>query len=728
MSTKATLNGVPLIGSVINRWRFKEGILPVMETLTVSRDQGKGLIPYDGKPLASTLIVDDGETKPLIVKKLTIVGFLPGEDPWTQKVVVADRRWLWRYPHVLRRFNIRRRGAFQRRGKWNEKLQPTPTQEVTYAVWSLDPKTKKPWEPKRALDSVMMDKDALNIPPSDIVYDKSLGIEFQNLDLENVELDDKGHLAVQRITKAIPGVALFVNENGEVVFFQKNSGFEKAMIDKAGPEIQQGGHIEYITNEEVRPEFVDVYFTVESEVRFDYIESTSRTVATSPFDKRELNNVLPAPDFKLSMPDGRVITQGTWVEFVDFLDSAVVKQGKGLLANLTVEKWFKLIREAFVPELNLWSAMLLTGIVTPNSDEVNWMARVSAIQKHYRQTFRIHQRWLERILSMADYLVGTIDPANGQRAPAMAFSDHAVKNAFKGMIHLARNGQDMRYATNVPGYAANLDNAVPAPATVTITDPDQGVIHVEYQNDPYNLQDKVFPSLLENIPGVSAEDATKGKTSFLHDAVNRKGAKKPSLAEAHKLAVVITCVPASPNNKQQLYKIRVKPSDILNRLPKHMHASLNKVNPGLVEEVRIGAGMETARVRWRDDRSADIEKIFGVRSGTPNFNDLILNDDPSGAVQSVGGGTAASIREIAFSAAAAIYANYHDRYMGSKVVHGKGGLTPAGNLQEVVYEVGTDGKFISNISLPDNPEGLDLFAFMNESTRRIITKNAQASR
>lgn len=727
MSTLATLNGVPLIGAVINRWRFKEGILPVTETLTVSRSHGKGLIPYDGKPLASTLIIDDGENKPLVVSKLTIVGFLPGEDPWTQKVVVADRRWLWRYVHVLRRFNIRRRGAFQRRGKWNEKLQPVPTQEVTYAAWSLDPLVNAPWKPIRALNSIMMEKDALNIPPSDIRYDSSLGIELEKLDLENVELDDRGHLAVQRVLKAIPGAAVFVNEEGKVVFYQKNSGFEKEMIEKAGEEIQRGGHIEYITNEEVRPEFVDVYFTVEAEVRFDYIESTRRT-SSSSFDPRELHNVLPAPDFKLTMPDGRVITQGTWVEFSDFLDSAVVKQGKGLLENLTVEKWFKLIREAFVPELNLWSAMLLTGIVTPNSDEVNWMARVSAIQKHYRQTFRIHQRWLERILSMADYLVGTIDPANGQRAPAMAFSDHAVKNAFKGMIHLARNGQDMRYATNVRGYASNLDNAVPAPATVTITDPDQGVIHVEYQTDPYNLQDKVLPSLLENIPGVSAEDATSGKISILHDAINRKGAKKPSLSEAHKLAVVITCVPASPNNKQQLYRIRVKPSDIVDRLPQHMHASLNKVNPGLVEEVRIGAGMETARVRWRDDRSTDIEKIFGVRDGAPNFKDLILNDDPSGSVKSVGGGTSASIREIAFSAAAAVYANYHDRFMGSKVVHGKSGLVPAGNLQEVVYEVGTDGKFISNISLPDNPEGLDLFAFMNESTRRIITKNAQASR
>ncbi len=728
MSLRALLNGVPLVGSVINKWRFKEGVRPVIETLTIAESNVHKIIPLDGKILGSTLFIDDGETKPLTVKKLTIIGLLPGEDPHTRKIVVADRRWLWRYKWVLRRFNIRRRGAFQRRGKWNEQLQPTPTQEVTYARWSLDPLTNAPWRPRRAMLSVLTDKDAIDVPLEDVFFDESLGIEFQVLDLENVELDDRGHLALQRAFQTMPGVTNYIDEDGSVIIYQRNSGFEERVLKESGHEIQQGGHVEFVTNEEVRPEFVDVYFTVEAEVRFNFIEKFFRTFAKPRIDQRDLQNVLPCPDFQLNLADGRKVTQGTWLDFTDFLDSAVVKAGRGLLQGLTVEKWFKLIREAFIPELNLWSAMLMVGILTPNSDEQDWAARVAAIEKHYRTTFRIEPRWLDRILSMKDYLVGTIDPANGQRAPAIAFADHAIKTNFKGLVHLARNGKDMRYATNVLGYADNLDNATPAPATVSIADPDQGIIRIDYQTDPYNLEDKVFPSIIDNLPGPGARDAKKGRFQITMDATIKKGSAKPALSATHRMAVVITCVPASPNNKKQLYRIRIGPEDVRSRLPVFMRNSLNKTNKGLIEDVRIGAGFETARVRWKDTRSRDIEKIFGVIPGDPDFNDLIINDRIGGGVASLGGGTGASIREIAIAAAAAVYANYHDRFMGSKTVHGKGGLLPAGTMGEIVHEVGTDGRFTTSLDLPDEAEALDIFAFLNDSTRRIILKNAQSTR
>ncbi len=728
MSIRAVLNGVPLVGSAINKWRFKEGVRPVVETLTIAERNVHRIIPLGGKILGSTLIVDDGETRPLVVKKLTIIGLLPGEDPHTRRIVVADRRWLWRYKWVLRRFNIRKRGAFQRRGKWNEKLQPTPTQEVTYARWSLDPLTNAPWRPRRAMLSVLTDDDAIALKESDVFFDKSLGVEFQTLDLENVELDDRGHLSLQRTLQSMPGTALYVDEDGDVVIYQRNSGFEARVLEESGHEIQQGGHVDFVTNEEVRPEFVDVYFTIEAEVRFNFRETSSRTFAKPNIDQRDLDNVLPCPDFQLNLADGRKVTQGTWLEFADFLDSAVVKAGRGLLEGLSVTKWFKLIRQAFIPELNLWSAMLMVGILTPNSDEQDWAARVAAIEKHFRTTFRISPRWLDRILSMKDYLVGTIDPANGQRAPAIAFADHAIKTNFKGFVHLARNGKDMRYATNVTGYNDNLDNAVPAPATVSISDPDQGIIRIDYQTDPYNLEDKVFPSKIDNLPGPGVKEAKKGRHQITMDATIRKGSAKPSLSANHRMAVVITCVPASPNNKRQLYRIRIKADDVRTRLPSFMRNSLNKTNKGLVEEVRIGAGFETARVRWKDTRSRDIEKIFGVIPGDPDFNDLIINDKPGQGAVSLGGGTAASIREIALAAATAVYASYNDRFMGSKTVHGKGGLLPAGTMGEIVHEVGTDGKFTTSLDLPDEIETLDIFAFLNDSTRRIILKNAQATR
>ena len=213
-------------------------------------------------------------------------------------------------------------------------------------------------------------------------------------------------------------------------------------------------------------------------------------------------------------------------------------------------------------------------------------------------------------------------------------------------------------------------------------------------------------------------------------AVSRDGQTVPSLSAEHKVAILLTLVPAAPNNKKQLYKISVKPSEVQGRLPAAAAQGLqNALGP--IKEVRVSAGFETARIRWVDDRSDDIKKLFGALDGEPNLTGLVVNDVESPLAQVAfpgGGGVAASLREIAKSIAASIYANETDRLMGSRTTPMNRNMRISGNLGEIIHEVGQNGVVTTTARLPDKLNPLPIVAFMDQGTRAIVFREVQSSK
>ena len=60
------------------------------------------------------------------------------------------------------------------------------------------------------------------------------------------------------------------------------------------------------------------------------------------------------------------------------------------------------------------------------ASDADWGSRIGAIQQHFRRTYRIEKKVVDRLRSIKAIRFGTIDPVSGTRAPATAYQDWAV--------------------------------------------------------------------------------------------------------------------------------------------------------------------------------------------------------------------------------------------------------------------------------------------------------------
>lgn len=711
---QATLGGFPLLASSPVIWRSTEGVRPYIGVFDIDPETGKQLrLLGRGGTEISLKIVDGGTVNEW--RRLSVVGVIPGPNPHIDRVRVADLRYWWKYVHVLRRYNVRRNVGFKRRADMAAPLLQDLTPRVWFARWSLYPRTNPstPWTPRQILQDVALSSDALGLSELRIASELDRGL--QRLRVEDLALDDTGENAMARVLALIPGSACTVDADGVVAIYSKASGGDRKQVATLGPEIVGGGHVNELDNSIVRPREIHVYFTIESEVRFNFLEDETatgaNTVAEGDPDARECENVLPVPDFSLTLASGKSVAQGTWITVDEALESWT--SPPGVLGNPSLTDWHRLIRMAFIPENDLWAALFLTGQADLSASDDNWSARIAALQANYRRTFRINARWMDRILQLKAYSVATVDPTSGQRGPAYVYSDHAIKGSQKQLFRSARQGRPLAYCWNVPGYADVIDSTTkPAPARVQIMDPDQGILHCNYVLDPFNMTEVVFPSWVNEAP---TPDLSQPWTPIAFNQV-AKG-KRPSLAAEHKIAFIVSAVPAAPNSKAQLYKIVVRPEEIGHLLPQAARAGLRE-NYGPIREIRVGPGLEVARIRWKDDRAQDIEKLFGVRPGTPNLTDLIVNDFAGGAMAE----GAASLRVIAHAVAAQAYAQYSNHQSGDAVGRMSSGIRLDGWMKSAQHQLNPDGSAVTAIDLPEEKEPLDVFAFMDEGTRQILLR------
>ena len=194
----------------------------------------------------------------------------------------------------------------------------------------------------------------------------------------------------------------------------------------------------------------------------------------------------------------------------------------------------------------------------------------------------------------------------------------------------------------------------------------------------------------------------------------------PRLSEEHKIATILSLIPAAPNDSRQLYPVIVYPADVADLLPTEMAESLISAE-GPQMEIRVGHNVERARVAWKDDRYRDIEALFGVggaKDQVPRIGDLIVNLDSEGAARS----NAASINAIARAVAARAYARYADRYMGSAATHMKPGVEPRGWATEATYSMSPRGEMTTSLSFAEEQEALDFLSILDPQSRSVILR------
>lgn len=706
----ATLGGKPLLGSSAVQWTLQEGTKPVIETFDMA--------PDDAKQIATSkevdLVINVGAGNPLRVQKLSVLNISPGENPFISKVTVADRRWRWSYCHVIRRYNMRRNVGVKRI-QANDQIAVSFDRAPQVAYWDWSQNNGVPWSAREGLEDVLeriQDFEQENgVSKFTFKIDERLSSKLKPMPFEEVILDDAGDSALDRLLRKFQEARLYVDYDGNVVIYSKASGGESELVRALLPEFQDRGHVDLVKNNLIRPSKIEVLFTREVEVRFDFIENASASsTQTADDDVRRMDNVLPTPDYQLTV-SGRTIPQGTYITF----DEAFNAWGSIPLIGNSITMDHDLIQRAFIPHMDLWAALQISGdFVDPQSTLADWIGRISTCQTHYRQTFRIKRKWTDRIYSIRPYRLATIDPQSGQRGPLQAWGDYCILPTQRAIWR--RTGQkSLPYAFNQTAYpsSGNLDStAKPSPAVVSILDHDQGIIRVDYVLDPYRQREMILPSQMvaNTIP---LADLRQRSVTISFDAIINQ-ATAPKLSPSFKLATIVTAIPASPNTEQQLHKITINPSDIADLLPNPQAAALNECN-GPIMQIRIGANTEVARIQWLDARATDIEKIFGVTEGEPNLDGLVLNQGNKTNLE-----TGASLNAIAKAVAASYYASLVDRYEGTMTGHLNGQIKMNGWVDQISHRLETDGTATTSIDMADDLPQFDLMAFLDSSTRAAI--------
>lgn len=708
-ATAAWLDGTPLTRSV--SWPLTQGTNPAEAVLYVAREDLARLLS-GARRNSSTLNLPSGP-----IDKLSILGAAPGPNPFVAAVRVADRRYWWRYEHVRFPVNIRRRVGTKRRGdQWNEVLQVGVTALEQYRPLSLN--QGQPWKPRDLLRAIL---DIVDPNASIVVTYEGLEVPIESLDLD---LD--GESAIRRVLSALPAAALTVDPDGGVRVYDWTDGLERGIVGTGfgdgalGAEAVAGSHVEIISHELTRPVSVTLLATIESEVRFDALETNEKPPQQSstgsvengaqrfPIVDRLLENVLPSPDFTLALAlagdPARTVTQGTYISFREALATWRGLPSGSLYDAITEER----IRRAFVPGRSMWAAINSAGIKDPDQARANWAGRLSAIQAHYRQTYRLPAEWVDRIWDIKPYLVATIDPTTGQRAPARVWADHCLVLSEKGLAKAINDTGSMPWVINVPGYLGRAtdptDAIQPAPAQVQVLDADQGIVRTQYLTEPFGGVAVVLPSLMADSPAF--DSSVRSRQALAPDAIVGVNGEPARLAADQKMAMLITLVPALA-----LYPVTVTA------------ASLGIEAKGPPMFYRLPTAVETARVAWSQAASEAIESCFGLRGAfdAGALRPHVINDAPQEklALQ------AASLPALALAAAKMIYAAESDRVEGGMTADQAVSARLAGSLASLTHIVRADGAAQTSATLRSSFPVLDLLSYLDAGTRRIVQRRLQ---
>lgn len=722
----ATLNGIPLIGSEPVKWTLREGTFPNIETYVMAPDDAKAFV---GNPGPYTLLITPEEGKALKVENLYVLKVLPGSVPFENRVMVADRRCWWSLWHLgPRRYNMRRATGVKRLVSNTEFAQPFDTApDLAYADYSVDSgpveansSARRPWVARRIFNDILQtlsDKERRDFGRQfKVIVRDEVGSKLTPLPVEELQVDDSGDAAVNRILQYFPEAALYINPSGDAVVYSRATGKEADIVKGILPEIAFEGHTDLVKNSNIRPRAIHVLFTRKLEYRVNFIENSLASGATVTSDgiaADRMDNVLPLPDYSLPV-NGKVLNQGTYITVDDAFRSWGPLPIQGVTRNLDHD----IARRAFVPGMDLWEALAITGEQVPQDGTLaDWIGRLAALQSHYRTTFGLSKKLMDKVLLVESFRVATINPQTGQRAPAVAFGDYCIIPTQRLRRKRAGNGEQMPYAINRTAYPTDggtLDSTVrPSPAVVSILDEDQGIIHLEYSIDPARTYEMILPSQIESstIPtsNIRNQDLPIAFNSVIENT------QAPMLSSSFKCCVLLTVTPASPNTEAQLHKIVIKPNDVAGLLPDTKAAALNDAK-GPTMEIRISGAIEVARVQWLDARKNDIEKAIGIQSGEPDLSGLVINE---GTTSANGG---ASLNNIALAQAASIYASLVDRYQGEGTGYMNAGLEPAGYVGAIEHNVGIDAVATTRVSFPEDVQPISLFSYLGAGDRKVIMK------
>jgi hypothetical protein len=628
-------------------------------------------------PLGVPLTLEtDNVAKPLKVEHVYALDVGAASRPQQRVVRVADRRWLWARRWVSSSFNVRRiagESSLQTEaGQPIELAQLDPV--IRYAKWSLDPPDDGAivWTARRVLEFVFQQLE----------QPYRFADEPPETPIQDLEIEDWGHNAVERVLGYLPGADLFIDYDGTAVVFDALKAVQEAPEGLARKHVGLGGDMVMTSRKALRPSAVAVLFTPEVECRFDSQAEGGTRVRDTP----TLVNVAPSPDLTVTLSTGQTVARGTYVALSTLFDTW---GSFGLLSEaLSFSKLADYGAAASVIE-QLYSRSPGGQTYDPVSG-----GRARAAVNSWRRLWQIDESFVQRIASIRASRVAVLNPVTGTRARSEAYCDFLrrpnKKNPqAKGFIESSDYGWYDR------GYSTLLADCVAAPATVSVVSETAGVIRIEPQLDPWGISDAILLGYPENtqVPGNSG-DADANRTGV--DAFAQWARVK--LTDDFQVATVLTVVPASPNTLGRLHRVVVSAGEA------------GTDGDGPIAYVRVMPGIMTARFAWSDEQA---EAIKGsILRGDPRPSELLVN--------------AKDVQNVALAYAKEFYAGLSDTpdtRSGPVSVDMNPDLKPFGSVGHVRHGL-TSGKTTTRVMATGIRRPADPWRFMDGNTRRVVMRLA----
>lgn len=749
----ATLGGVTLSGNSTITWRFQTGTQPYVTTFTVPNSVWDRILKSQmGKPLA--LEITDSRGAYNAIQGVYILHAAPSGSPHRTTFVVADRRWLWEYTLIARDYNVTRKSG----DRMILSNVPVPGGRVEdqydYKPYSLRNGDTK-WTAKEAVTDMLELLEGTSGPTGGKNYviesfpiaDSGSAGQFT---LQNIVLRDQGDVALARLLSYIPAAEVYIDKEGKArVIDAADFLAMEQYFNNLPPTTWDGDKPQFIDRKKIRPARVAVHYQREVEAVFSFVEGDTIT-KNSPF----LENVIPTVDPTMAVGQIRdpetgelhdnIVAMGTYVEFTQWLKAADEDKPTGSFP------WtLKTIRQSWVePPGNLADALSAvadkqTG--EPKDDKVNFISRYLALKRHFRQTFRINPRYMDRIRDIAPYRVGVLDPVMGARAHAPVWGQACVRNTLKGQMLAARRNPDKGMVNvnidSLPKDGAQLNDTASSPAQIVIIDRDQGIFRIEWVLSPYGTNASFIPSNLTLSSGTKAvvgrNLANQDNGPMGHSMTIEGRDTGLFLSAQAKMKVMLTIAPAAPNNKSQFYVETVEASDIKDTFRKEYRIQDGE---GPTLEVFIPAAEVTARFAWDKDDEAEegIKLLLGLNSDDPNTAGL-PQDDPStkkneskleahGFIFVNGGAESGQhkrrhILDHARAVAAEVLSAYADNLQGqvATAMPGKG-LALKGNMNGATLQVSSapSAKVNAVHEFPGQAREISRMGFMSDGTRFFV--------
>lgn len=669
----ATLGGVPLGGSDFYEWEIRPGAIQVERLFPVTKSRAAQI------PLLQPLeLVLEGPRGALRCAEVYVLEVLPGSLPAGEReqqvnLRLADRRWKWGREWISTTLNLRRATGETRLVNAGQEENARLVPEIEYARFSLYPPESpaEPWTATTALRWLVETK--LGTP-------LELADQLPEIEIESLQLEDDGQAALERLMAYLPGAALFIAPSGRAVVYDVASGKERELLARfqARP---QSGSVQVVDRTPLAPSEYVIHFTPEAELRLGYREvSGAGSIAPRAEDTPTLYPVLQVPDFELELED-RTVARGTWAEQGAVFDA----WGSFGIHNQPVS--FDALRRhmfkyGFAQFETAWGNDPRQAF-----DPVRALrARVAA--ESFRTFFRLDRFFWQRIESIRAVRIAIIDPQTGTYAPAEAFSDWTRRPQFKGLAYA--NDPNVNHGWAVRGYADLLVDADAAPVEVRIADPQSGVIQLVPKLDPWGMASAMalgYPvdGILPKQGGIGMAEAIRtGNELYARwDMVELEG--------GWQLAIVLTVVPASPNDLGRLWTETVSGDDV----------GVPGRGPPL--HLRVLPGVCTARFAWTDSQGQPLVDAILGRAPLPEaalFNGVIVRD--------VARATARRAAEV-----------YLSRPIGEGAIDMTPDAVPTGTLSSVRHQLaGGHMRTVGTFRAATQPA--DIWRYLDSSTRRAI--------